>query len=65
MLKMALILDERVKIVLLSGCQGWCMLSKSEIFVTIQTVVLLSIPNMYSKISTNMIKRVRKCVVSG
>jgi hypothetical protein len=47
-LKMALTLDERVEIVLLSGRQGWCMLLKSEIFVTlgreIQTVVLLSIP---------------------
>jgi hypothetical protein len=47
-LKMALALDERVEIVLHSGRQGWCMLLKSEIFVTLgrelQTVVLLSIP---------------------
>jgi hypothetical protein len=47
-LKMALTLDERVGIVLLSGRQGWCTLLKSEIFVTLgrelQTVVLLSIP---------------------
>jgi hypothetical protein len=47
-LKMALTLDERVEIVLLSGGQGWCMGLKSEIFVTLgrelQTVVLLSIP---------------------
>jgi hypothetical protein len=46
-LKVALILDEKVEIVL-SGRQGWCMLLKSEIFVTLsrelQTVVLLSIP---------------------
>jgi hypothetical protein len=45
---MALKLDERVEIVLLSGRQGWCMLLKSEIFVTLgrelQTAVLLSIP---------------------
>jgi hypothetical protein len=45
---MALTLDERVEIVLLSGRQGWSMLSKSEIFVAlcseIQTIVLLSIP---------------------
>jgi hypothetical protein len=45
---MALTLDERVVIMLLSGRQGWCMLLKSEIFVTLgrelQTVVLLSIP---------------------
>jgi hypothetical protein len=45
---MALTSDERVEIVLLSGRQGWCMLLKSEIFVTLdrelQTVVLLSIP---------------------
>jgi hypothetical protein len=47
-LKMALTLDERVEIVLLSGRQGWCMLLKSEISVILgrelQTVVLLSIP---------------------
>jgi hypothetical protein len=47
-LKMAWTLDERVEIVLLSGRQGWCMLLKSEIFITLgrelQTVVLLSIP---------------------
>jgi hypothetical protein len=47
-LKLALTLDERVKIVLLSGRQGWCMLLKSEIFVTLgrelQTVVPLPIP---------------------
>jgi hypothetical protein len=45
---MALTLDERVEIVLLNGRQGWYMLLKSEIFVTLgrelQTVVLLSIP---------------------
>jgi hypothetical protein len=44
---MALTLDERVEIVLLSGRRGWCMLLKSEIFVTLgrelQTVVLLLI----------------------
>jgi hypothetical protein len=48
-LKMALTLDERVEIVLLSGRQGWCMMLKSEIFVTLrrelQTAVLLSIPS--------------------
>jgi hypothetical protein len=47
-LKTALTLDERVEIVLISGRQGWCMLLKSEIFVTLgrelQTVVLMSIP---------------------
>jgi hypothetical protein len=48
-LNMALTLDERVDIVLLSGGrQGWCMPLKSEIFVTLgrelQTVMLLSIP---------------------
>jgi hypothetical protein len=47
-LKMALTLDETVEIVLLSGRQGWCMLLKSKIFVTLgrelQKVVLLSIP---------------------
>jgi hypothetical protein len=47
-LKMALTLDERVEIVLLSGRQGRCMLLKSEISVTLgrelQTFVLLSIP---------------------
>jgi hypothetical protein len=32
-LKMALTLDERVEIVLLSGRQGWCMLLKSDILV--------------------------------
>jgi hypothetical protein len=46
-LEMALTLDERVEIVLLSDRQGWCMLLKFEIFVTLgrelQTVVLLSI----------------------
>jgi hypothetical protein len=46
--KIALTLDERLEIVLLSGRQGWCMLLKSEIFVTLgrelQTVVLLLIP---------------------
>jgi hypothetical protein len=34
-LKMVLTLDERVDILLLSGRQGWCMLLKSEIFVTL------------------------------
>jgi hypothetical protein len=47
-LKIALTSDERVEMVLLSGRQGWCMLLKSEIFVTLgrelQTDVLLSIP---------------------
>jgi hypothetical protein len=47
-LKMALTLDERVEILLLSDRQGWCILLKSEIFVTLgrelQTVVLLFIP---------------------
>jgi hypothetical protein len=33
--KMALTVDKRVKIVLLSGRQGRCMLLKSEIFVTL------------------------------
>jgi hypothetical protein len=46
-LKMALTLDERVEIVLLSGRQGLCMLLRSEIFVTLgrelQTAVLPSI----------------------
>jgi hypothetical protein len=45
---MALALDEMVEIVLLCGRRGWCMLLKSEIFVTLgrelQTVVLLQIP---------------------
>jgi hypothetical protein len=47
-LKMALTLDERVQLVLLSGRQGWRMLLKSEIFVTLgrelETVVLLLMP---------------------
>jgi hypothetical protein len=47
-LKMALTLDERVEIVLLSGRQVCCMLLKSEIFVTLGrellAVVLLSNP---------------------
>jgi hypothetical protein len=47
-LKMALKFDETVEIVLLSGRQGWCMLLKSEIFVTLgrelHTAVRLSIP---------------------
>jgi hypothetical protein len=47
-LKMALTLDERVEIVFLSGRQGWCVLLKSEVFVTLgrelQAAVLLSIP---------------------
>jgi hypothetical protein len=45
---MELTLDERVEIVHLSGRQGWCVLLKSEIFVTLggelQIVVVLSIP---------------------
>jgi hypothetical protein len=45
-LKMALALDKRVEIMLLSGLQEWCMVLKSEIFVTLgrelQTVLLLS-----------------------
>jgi hypothetical protein len=45
---MALTLDERLEIVLLSGRQGWCMLLKFETFVTLgrelHTLVLLSIP---------------------
>jgi hypothetical protein len=48
MLKMALTLDEMMEIVLLNGRQGWCVLLKSEIFVTLgrelQTLMLLSIP---------------------
>jgi hypothetical protein len=47
-LKMALTLNERVEIVLLSCRQGWCMLLKYEIFVNLgrelQNVLLLSIP---------------------
>jgi hypothetical protein len=47
-LKVALSLDKSVEMVLLSGRQRWCMLLKSDIFVTLgrewQTVVLLSIP---------------------
>jgi hypothetical protein len=39
-LKMALTLDERVEIVLLSGRQGWAQRQVAEL----QTVVLLSIP---------------------
>jgi hypothetical protein len=50
MLKMALTLDETVEIVLLSCREGWCMLLKSEIFVTLgrelRTIVLLSIPKV-------------------
>jgi hypothetical protein len=46
-LQMALTLDKKLEIVLLSGRQGWYMLLKSEIFVTLgrelRTVVLLSI----------------------
>jgi hypothetical protein len=34
-LKMALTLDEKVEVVLLSGRQEWCMFLKSEIFVTL------------------------------
>jgi hypothetical protein len=47
-LKMELTLDERMKLVFLSGRQGWCMLLKSGIFIILgrelQTVVLLWIP---------------------
>jgi hypothetical protein len=52
-LKMTLTLDERVEIVLLRGRQRWCMLLKSDIFVTLgrelQTVVLMSIPICLAK----------------
>jgi hypothetical protein len=45
---MALSLNEMVELVLLSGRQRWCMLLKSEIFVTLgrelQIFVLLLIP---------------------
>jgi hypothetical protein len=34
-LNMKLTLNERMEIVVLSGRQGWCMLLKSEIFVTL------------------------------
>jgi hypothetical protein len=64
-LKMALTLDERVEIVLLSGRQGWCMLLKYEIFVTLGRELhgcAAVDPNMLSKIRTNMVKRLRKCV---
>jgi hypothetical protein len=40
-LKMALTLDERAKIVLLSGRQGW---TQRQVADELQTVVLLSIP---------------------
>jgi hypothetical protein len=67
-LNMALTLDERVEIALLSGRQGWCMLLKSEIFVALgrelQTYAAVD-TNMLSKIRTNVVKRLRKCVVSG
>jgi hypothetical protein len=65
-LKMALTLDERMEIVLLSGRQGWCVLLKSEIFRHLRqriTDCCTTVdPNMLSKIRTDMVKRLRKCV---
>jgi hypothetical protein len=64
-LKLALTLDERVEIVLLSGRQGWCMQLKSEIFRTLGRELGCCAtvdPNMLSKIRTNMVKRRIKCV---
>jgi hypothetical protein len=61
-LKMALILDERVEILLLSGRQGWCILLKSEIFITLGRELQTVDPNMLRKIRTNVVKRLRKCV---
>jgi hypothetical protein len=64
-LKMALRLDERVEIVLLSGHQGWCLLLKSDIFITLGRITDCCAtlgPNMLSKICTNMVKRLKKCV---
>jgi hypothetical protein len=55
---MALTLDESVEIVLLSGRQGWRVLLKSEIFVTLgrelQTVLLLSIPICRAKFAQTL-----------
>jgi hypothetical protein len=65
-LKMALTLDERVEMVLLSGRQGWCMLLKirdlRHLRQRIRDCCATVDPNMLSKIRTNMVKRLRKCV---
>jgi hypothetical protein len=59
-LKMALTLDERVEIVLLSGRMDqrdkWRMSLMPDCCATVD-------PNMLSKIGTNMVKQLRKCVV--
>jgi hypothetical protein len=64
-LKMALTLDERVEIVLLSGSQGWTQRQVADEFNArhpeLQTCATVD-PNMLSKIRTNMVKRLRKCV---
>jgi hypothetical protein len=66
-LKMALTLDERVEIVLLNGRQGWCRLLKSDLRHLRQRITACWAtvdPNMLSKIYTNMVKLLRKCVES-
>jgi hypothetical protein len=64
-LKMALTLGERVEMVLLCGRQRWTKRQMADEFNArhseLQTVVLQS---MLSKICTNMVKRLRKCVES-
>jgi hypothetical protein len=67
-LKMALTLDEGVEIVLLNG-QAQVYPDKirdlRHLRPTITDCCATVGPNMLSKISTKMVKRLRKCVLSG
>jgi hypothetical protein len=68
-LKMALTLDERVERVVLSGRQRWTQRQEADEFNAIpperNPITLSAVGKLVKKIRTNMVKRLRKCVVSG
>jgi hypothetical protein len=64
-LKMALTLDERVEIVLLNGRHPVKIRDLRQLRHRITDCCATVDPNMLSKIRTNMVKWLRKCVVSG
>jgi hypothetical protein len=60
---MTLTLDERVKIVILSGRQGWTRRQVADEFNARHTDCCATVdPNMLSQIRLNMVKRLRKCL---
>jgi hypothetical protein len=65
-LKITSILNERVAIVLVSGCQGWSQRQVADEFNARpperNQITLSAVGKVAKKIRTNMAKRLRKCV---